>query len=254
MGLFDIFSTPAAPAQPAAVATPVAAPTPAPTPATVDPGGIPATVDPTATPAAGINPANPADVQVPNSPMAEFANLWDTPTIDPNATTPEKPPVLTAEAVQKVVANANFAGSITPELMTTIAAGGEEAKTAMMAIVNSATQQAVTQAIMAGSKLNEQAIAAAITEAKAGVPELLRAQQAAAHLKDLNPLFANPAMAPVADAVRSQLLQKFPSDTPAQTSEKVNSFMTSMAEQFTPKEVISSSTQDVDWEAFMTKQ
>jgi len=244
--MFNIFgSKPATPVVPVA-AVPGAAPVaqPAPTP----PGNIDPNLDPSAPPAAPVDPV------VVDSPMADFATLWDTPTIDPNAAVPAEPVALTQEAVAKVVANANFAGGVTPEVMATIAAGGEDAQKAMMLMINQATQQAVTQSIMASNKLNEKAITDALAAQATTLPGLMRDQAATSHLNDLNPLFSNPAVKPVIDATRQQLLQKFPGDTPAQTAEKLQNFIVAMGAQFAPTEVVNdNSSQEVDWDAFMTK-
>ncbi len=249
MSIFDIFKTQPAPQQPAQPApTQQAAPAPGP----AQPGNIPPNVDPNAAPAQPVTPVEGQPVQTPDSPMAEFATLWDTPTIDPNAVTPAEPVQLTAEAVQKVVASANFASSITPETMTAIAAGGEEGQKAFVAAINAATQQAVTQSIMASNKLNEKAITEALAKQEATLPDMLRNQATSSHLQDLNPLFSNPAVKPVIDATRQQLLQKFPGDTPAQTAEKLQNFIVAMGAQFAPKEVVNSnSAQEPDWEAFL---
>jgi len=231
--MFNIFgSKPAAPAAPVQAA-PVAPAAPVPAATPTPPGNIPPNVDPSAPPA-----AVPTDPVTPDSPMADFATLWDTPTIDPNAAVPAQPVALTQEAVQKVVANANFAAGVTPEVMAAVAAGGEEAQKAMMAMINSATQQAVTQSIMASNKLNEKAIADALAQQANTLPGLMRDQAATSHLNDLNPLFSNPAVKPVIDATRQQLLQKFPGDTPAQTAEKLQDFIVAMGAQFAPKEVV----------------
>jgi hypothetical protein len=255
MSIFDIFKTQPAPALVAPVvpgALPVQAAPTAPVPGPAAPGNIPVTVDPNAAPAQPVPTIDPNAPVTSEPPMAEFATLWDTPTVDPNVAATVEPVALTAEAVQKVVANANFAGGITPEVMATIAAGGEDAQKAMMLMINQATQQAVTQSIMASNKLSEKAITDALAKQEAALPEMLRNQQASSHLQDLNPLFSNPAVKPVIDATRQQLLQKFPGDTPAQTAEKLQNFIVAMGEQFAPKEVVNSnSAQEPDWEAFL---
>jgi hypothetical protein len=241
---------PVVPGAPPVQAAPVQPPAAGPTP----PGNIPPNVDPNAPPAQPVPVVDPNAPPVVEPPMAEFAKLWDTPTIDPNAAAPTEPVALTAEAVQKVVANANFAGGVTSEVMATIAAGGEEAQKAMMLMLNQATQQAVTQSIMASSKLNEKAIADALAKQEATLPDLLRDQAANSHLNDLNPLFSNPAIKPVIDATRQQLLQKFPGDTPAQTAEKLQNFIVAMGAQFAPKEVVNdNASQETNWVDFMEK-
>lgn len=252
MSLMDMFRTtpPAAPVTPVVPGAPPVQTAPGP----VAPGNIPPNVDPNAAPPVGVVPVqDPNAPAIPDAPMAEFATLWDTPVIDPNApAAPPAPVALTADAINKVVANANFASGVTPEQMAAIAEGGEGAQAAMVAMINGATQQAVTQSILASNKLHEKAMSEALAKQATELPGMLREQQTASHLTDLNPLFSNPAMQPVIEATRSQLLLKFPGDTPAQTNQKLQDYMVAMGKQFAPQEAVNSnSAQEPDWEAFL---
>lgn len=279
MGILDIFRT--APAQPAQVPTkqlvpgqpgqpvqtgvvpiPVSAPAPGqpPTPVATPPmqGNIPAAstvpVEPGNPTAPVVTPAVPAEPAKPQSPLAEFSGLWDTKPTDPANPPPAGPTPLTAEAIQKVVGKANFASGITPETMTAIAAGGEEAQKAFAAALNAATQQAVTQAILASNKLTEQAVATAENKFAASLPELLRNQAAADHLKSSNPLFADPAIKPIIEATQAQMLEKNPTATHAQITEMTQNYILAMGEAFAPKKVVNDNVvgTETDWEAFLS--
>jgi hypothetical protein len=253
MGLFDIFTQ--APAQaPAPGAAPAAPAAPAPTPA--NPGNIP---NPTGavtaqTPGMEANGTVPAAAPADNSPMAEFSTLWDTAPTDPNAApAPAAPTALTAESIQQVVAKANFAGSVTPEVMAAISEGGEGAQAAFVAAINSAAQQAVTQSIMASNKLNEKAMADALAAHQAKLPDLLRKQADSDHMKTANPLFDNPAVKPVIEATQQQLRLKYPNATPAELTDMTTNYINAMGQAFAPPAptVNDNGAGETDWSVFM---
>jgi len=244
MGLFDtIFGK--APEQPA----PTQQLQPAP------PGNIP-------TPQVAVDPNNPTAPVVPvtpvvpekidESPLAEFKDMWETKPIveDPNA--PPAPVELTAEAVQKIVAKTDFSKVITPESMAAITAGGEGAAEAFAQAMNQVAQQVMVQSTMVGNKLTEQAVNKAREEFSASLPEMLRKQSSTDHLRSANPLFTNPAVKPVMEAIQSQLLQKHPNATNAEITTMSEKFIMAMGEEFSPKEVINdNSTEGTDWDKFM---
>ena len=188
------------------------------------------------------------------SPLAEFSKLWDTAPVDPNAPPEPKayvPP--TAEEIQKAVAKVDFSNNFTPEQLAAVTAGGEGATEALVQLLNTVGQQSLAQSTGISSKLNEQAMQAAIAEEVAKVPALVRAQTVQAHLKDTNPLFDNPAIKPVIDATQQQLQSKFPNATPAQITEMTEKYVLSMGEHFAPKPEVQEGTAADDWSNYLEK-
>lgn len=209
-----------------------------------------------ATAANGLVPEQPVvtEPQVPNSPIDEFSSLWETAPIDPNAPKSDAPTSLTLnpEDVAKAMGKADFSSAVTPENLTAITAGGEGAAEAFMQALNAVAQQSMTQAIMITNKLGEKNIEAALAKQALELPAQIRSQTNASHLKDANPLFSNPAIAPVAEQAKSQLELKYPNDTPAQITEKVQNYMVAMGEMFQPKAAADATPAgDTDWENFL---
>jgi hypothetical protein len=233
MGMFDIFTnnnTNAA-QQPAA---PAAAQPGQP----IQPGNFPPN-------AGAVDPANPqvppgtvAAAQpvptVPDSPLSQYEKLWEPVPVDPNNPIPDAPLPLTAEQVQKAVANANFSQAITPDHMTAISEGGETAQAAMSEVMNAVAQQVMVQATMVGNKLTEKAVAEALEKQKNDLPQMLREQATTAHLTDTNPIFNNPAIAPVVESAKGAFLQKFPNATPAEITTMTQDYILAMGEAFAP--------------------
>lgn len=240
MGMFDIFTQPATPVTPAAPA-PVVAPAvpvvPAVPGAPVEPGMIPpgaGVTDPNNTTIPPTTVVPVAEPVVPELPLDQFKTLWDDVPLDPNAPVPDTPLELKAEDIQKAVANANFTQAITPEHLTAIAAGGEEAQKAFGEAMNLVARQVMVQATLVGSRITDNAVAKALELERAKIPKMLRDQATAAHLTDTNPLFDNPAIKPIIEQTKAQLLAKNPTATPEQITQMTQDFILAMGEAFAP--------------------
>ena len=227
-------------------AKPEATPTaPVAAPAAVPPaqGNIPAA------PTVLAEPANPTAPQIPASPLDQFSTLWENDPTKQAEGEVAKP--LTAEQIQTAMGKADFTESMDPNLLAAITAGGEDATQALPQILNAMARQVMTQSTLVNNKLTERAVAAAVEQQQAALPALLRQQQATDHLKTSNPLFDNPAIKPVMEAARDQLLLKHPNATTAEITTMTHNFVTAMGESFAPAPVVTKSADDVDWNKYL---
>lgn len=242
MSIFDIFTPKAAPVTPA--------------PAPANPGNIPDQPTPVtqATPATDVNGAVPvqvAPVIKDDSPMADFKTLWEDVPNDPNNPAPVAAKPLDAGELATVMAKVDFSKSITPEMMTAINAGGEGAGAAFTQAMNSVAQQTMVQNTLINEKMTAQAVAQAVAAIEAKIPGLVREQSAAAHIQDENPAFSNPAIKPVIDATRIQLMEKNPNATPQQINAQLTDFLTAMQETVNPAPVVDTLGGGQDWNKFL---
>jgi len=259
MNLFDIFTpnNPAPAPQEALQAAPTPAPdTPPATPPTAVPatqGNIPPNVDPSATPPVGTPPVETAPAATPDTPLADFKGLWDTPTKSPDTATPPATGLNPVD-VQKAMANIDFANSLAPDTMTQISAGGDEAQTAFTNAMNNVAQQVMVQSTLVNNKLTTKAIDDALAKQALAIPDMVRAQAAASHMNDTDPLYSNPAVKPVMEAARSQLLSQFPNATPAQITDMAQNYIKEMGKAFAPQETVNdnSGENSTDWDSFMS--
>jgi len=193
---------------------------------------------------------DPANAQIPDTPLSQFVDLWEN---TPNKENPNAPVALNQQAVQEAVAKTDFSQSITPEQLQTVTAGGEGAEQALAQMLNNVAQQVMVQSTMVNNKLSEQALGRARTEFESSIPSMLRAQQAKNHLNESNPLFSNPAIQPVVQATQQQLLQKFPNATQAELTKMTQDYITAMGEAFAPKQSVNDNAalNETDWDAFL---
>ena len=234
MGMFDMFT-----------AKPVETPA-TPTPAT--PGNIPANVDPN-TPAAPGNPAAPVVPAIPDSPLDQFKTLWE-PIPTKEGDIPSGPVPLDPVKLQEIVSKADFTKALNPENIAAITAGGEGASKAFIDSLNLVAQQVLMQSTMAANQMTEHAISAALANQATAIPNMIKAQSLSSNLNS-NPIFTNPAVTPIMEAVKAQLLAKNPDATAAQLTEMTQNFVTVLGEAFTPKVAAPESADTVDWGKFL---
>jgi len=238
MSIMDYFrSAPAAaPAQAPAAQAP-AAPAPAATPAAPEAGAAPAT---------------------PENPMDAFSKLWEAPkegdpkpaNFDPSALFQVDP-----AKVQQAVSQMNFAGTVTPEIMQQIAAGGEDATKAFMVAMNNVAQQSFAQSMIGSAKLVEQAMTKANESLDARLKEGIRQQQISSSLRDSNPALSHPAAQPLVAALEAQFTQKYPTASPTEVTKMAQDYLSKFAASVSPaqpsQQQQSQSSQETDWDLFI---
>jgi hypothetical protein len=208
----------------------------APQPATpVTPGNLP-TAAPT--------------VEEPKSPFADFADLWKN---DTNAANPNAGSIFNVDAakLQEAASKVDFTKVVTPEMMQGIQAGGEEATQAFIQAMNKMSQQVYAQSAAASIGLVEQATKKAREQFVSEIPDLLKKQQVNSNLRDENPVFNDPAVAPLMQALESQLVVKFPNATSTELKEMAKNYISGLGSVFNKTEPTAPApgSDEVDWEA-----
>lgn len=230
--------------------TPDAAPAQPAQPAPAQPGNLPpaAPADPTKVPGTTPNDGTPT-----NSPLDQFKDLWEPVKNEAGDQTPVE---LDAAKVSEAMSKADFSNVLNQENLSAIAQGGEPAMKAFQDSLNAVARQVMTQSTLISNKMIEQAVAKATKEQQAKLPDLLKRQSLKENLADSNPLFNNPAVKPVIEAVQSQLAAKYPNATTTELAKMATDFVTVMGEQFAPKKTEQNpkGVDQTDWSAFLDFQ
>lgn len=152
-------------------------------------------------------------------PVDDMATLWDNnPDLESN--TP-KPFTIDMAKLDANVAKADFTSGVTPEQLNAIKSGGDEALAAHVQMVNAVAQQAYKQALAASSKMIDAALTNERTYVTNNIPLHIKEQQLTESLKASNPaLYQSPAIAPIVDAIKAQMLSKHPNLTTSELMEK----------------------------------
>lgn len=211
---------------------PVATPAPA-TPAT--PGNIPAQQN---NPAAANNPTVPAASVAATAEQPQGLDKYkDLFTPDPNAKSnePTSPFAgVTPEAIQQIAGKTDFSKVVTPDMMAKISAGGQEAAQAMIEAMNAVAQMTYAQSAQASIKLAETAVSSQREELLAQLPTLIKQQTVTETLRTSNPIFNNPAAAPMLNMLKDNLQAKNPTASAAEIQQMAQEYLGTFAEAIKP--------------------
>lgn len=207
------------------------------------PGNIPQQQAPTD----GIIPNQQQQQEQNDDPLANYADLWNTDSQQGQ----QDAPVFSALdplKVKDVVAKASFTSGITQEHLEAISQGGEPAMQAFTQALNSVARQVMMQSTVASSKMVEQAINSSMDATNAKFPELMRQHTTAS----ANPLFSNPAVKPVFEAVQKQLSSKYPDASAQQLATMAQDFITAMGQSFNPAAPAQEFPEEQDFSNFLS--
>jgi hypothetical protein len=192
--------------------------------------------------------------QAPPSPLADFKDLWQPTPTDPNAPKPQSTGV-DASKLMEAASKVDFSKVLDQESLAKIAAGGQDAVVALSTLLNKTAQQVYGQSMVVTSKIVDQAVQEATARFAASVPSLVRSQNVNENLFAKNPAFNNPAVAPVVQAIQTQLAEKYPKASSAELTEMAQKVLSGAAEIFAPPQKASSAKPngraDEDWSAYL---
>lgn len=213
------------------------------------PGNIPA----------GSGATSPTNTTVPEggapapeakAPLADFAKLWEAPenTPQPEALFGNVDPQKLMEAAGKT----DFSKVITPEQLQAINAGGEGAMAAMMQAMNKMSQAVYANSAMATTKIVDQALKKAQEQFNSQIPTLVKQHTVSDTLRTENPIFSNPAVAPLVEAMKQQFTLKHPNATAGEIAQMTKTYISDLGQVFNPTKVETKNTAanggEPDWD------
>lgn len=132
---------------------------------------------------------------------------------------------VTPESLQTHAATKDFSKVITPEMMTKISAGGEEAAAAMMQAMNTVSQAAYAESTASTMSLIDAALAKQREQFTEALPGMLKQQNLSENLRNTNPIFNHPAAAPMLEIFKNQIALKYPNATVAEQAKMANDYL-----------------------------
>lgn len=217
--------------------------------ATVASAAPAATATATATPAPAVTPT----LQPPPQPLAEFKDIWTAPNPDPNK--PQEIPsvfAVTQAQIMEAARKTDFSRAVPAETLTAILAGGEGAAAKLQDALTAVAQHTYGQAAFASTKILERGLQEAEARVMAKTEEKFRSLSLNTELRAENPLFSNPAVQPIMEALQSQLITKFPQATPAELSTMAKQYVSALGQSFAPPPVVvpKNGPVETDWNKF----
>lgn len=203
------------------------------------------------------NKGTPNDENANKSPLDSFADLWQTKPKDPNAPANATESMeIDAEQLHQHVAKLSFTDSISQDTLQKIAAGGEDAVSALVEVVNAVGRNVLAQSTLVGNKLAQRVATHEAKNLQGSLESRIKAMQLSSNLVEANPLFNNPAVKPVIDSVKDQLVEKFPDATSAELTKMAQEFVIAMSTALNPNATQQQQNQqqqgdDQNWDKFL---
>lgn len=204
---------------------------PAPTP----PGNIPVT----ALANNGITPPElPAASNTPTSPLDAYKDLWQ-PAEVPKG--PDGNPIqktgmfnLDPAKIMETAGKLDFKKAVKPEQLALIQAGGPDAMGALLDVMQQVGQLSYANAVQTNAQLMEAGFGKARTDFTAELPNHIKAYGVGRELSNSNPALNHPAAQPIIDAVRQQMIAKFPGASEADIAARATEYVTNFANAAIP--------------------
>ena len=188
----------------------------------------------------------------PLSPFDEFKTLWQ-PVVQEGVdnTLPANmfsglDPTKMLESARKV----DFAKSIPPEVLAKITAGGPDAGTALLSVLNDVSQRAYAQASIAATGITKSALEQFQSGLDSRLPGQIKKHQVSDSIREANPALQHPAAQPIMEALQAQIAAKYPNATVAELRDVASQYLTAFTSAANPAKKAVAAQGDENWEKF----
>lgn len=166
------------------------------------------------------------------SPLKEFEKLWEPVTL-PSGAVPDSPIKFSIDPtkVNQSAKAIDFTKMVTPALLEKINAGGADATQAMLQAMNEMAQVVFAQSMMANTRVTENALELGYQRTQKQLPDTIRKQTIGNALREDNPLFSNPATAPMLQLLEQQFVAKYPTASAAEIKDNARAFLVQFASE-----------------------
>lgn len=153
--------------------------------------------------------------QVEKSPSEQLAELWKIePPKEPKAAIQAPTLNFDPAKVQQLSQGMDFTRNlVTQDDLAKIVAGGPDAVNVLMQTMNKVGQNVFAQATLANAKIVQGSLDANATNLQAALPSMVKTHTMQEAIVNSNPVFNDPAVAPILDILKQQLVQAYPNAT-----------------------------------------
>lgn len=200
------------------------------------PGNFPANPEITTDPN---NPALPnSDTQEASkksqSPMEQFQDLFK---LDPAKLPKTQEPTfkdLTPEKLAEAAKTNDFTKLVTPEMQAAILKGGPEGVNTVVQLMQAMGQKSFGDSALAATKLIERNDKVQEQKMRDMVSDMIKSHTRNENLNSANPIFSNPAVAPMMSLLSTQVAQKYPELSSAEQAKMVQDYTLQFADAVNP--------------------
>jgi hypothetical protein len=212
----------------------------------------------------GVVPKGSADNkgEPAQTPLAKFDKLWEpTPASKDDKNQSEE---LTPEKLLEAASKVDFTKVLDAGMLAKIQAGGEEAVQALVQALQKTSQQSYGQSIVVANELVRRATSEAEQRFSAQIPNLVKQHTLKDRMADEDPRLTSPAVAPLLQAVQSQLSEKYPQASATEIQKMAKEYLSDVAGLWgkqskeppgtAPKGSKSTESQEFNWDEWLAKR
>ncbi|TFZ81695.1 hypothetical protein [Candidatus Macondimonas diazotrophica] len=146
------------------------------------------------------------------SPLEAFKDIWQSDTTEAEQDDADLSSLFSIdpEKINSTVSNIDFTKSLDPQVLESIAAGGEDAQKAFLTSLNSVARDVFSQSMLANGMLVKQALTKAQDKIDTRTSRSYNRLKASEALTSSNPLLKDPAVEPMISAIQERLHKKYP--------------------------------------------
>jgi len=200
----------------------------------------------------GVVPEGSGVAPADKSPADKFADLWE-PAKQDEGKSGQQSEGLTPEKMLEAAGKVDFKRVLDQESLAKIVAGGDGAIEALANLLNKTSQTVYGQSTVVAQKLIEAEVTRARQEFLEQIPGLVKKQTMRENLMTDNPAFKKPSVAPIVEAIQTQLAQKHPKATAAELNAMAKEYLQNAAADFSPAapKTVDPSKQETDWDSYV---
>ena len=174
-----------------------------------------------------------ANGQEASSPLDAYKDIWD------NMSNGQEDAgnVLTFDRAKlaEVANKMDFTDSITPEQLSAIANGGEAAIKTLANVLNTTSRNAYLNSTETTSHLINNALNRTVENFTSSLPQHIKKANVSQTMQQENPMYNDPAVAPVLQALENQLTAKYPNATAHEITQHAKEYLTKFAGVVAPQ-------------------
>lgn len=170
------------------------------------------------------------------APLAEYADLFNNAPVEgANAPVTLDDPYLAIDRdkVQEFVATKSFLNT-SPENMALVAKALQGDTQAFVEVLEQVGRSIYMDSALNSTHVAEKIARVGVNRLRDAIPQQIRSLSSAEKMSEINPLFNNPALKPLAEGMKLAFEAKNPTATPAQIAEMTNKFFADQAKLFNP--------------------
>ena len=172
----------------------------------------------------------PGVVDTGKAPVPDFAKIWDTPAVDPNAPKPAGLFNITPDQINQAAQQHQFSKGINPELVQKALQGDVQS---FIAVIESVGRNVYAQSAYAGTRLIESGVKNFENRFTTDtLPGMLRNHSVDDSLRSSNPIFNDPKYAPMLDSAKNAIVRSYPDATTAEINTMAGNYLQSMVADF----------------------